>query len=230
MKLSIIIPVYNERETIKELINKVEGVNIGKIEKEIIIVDDFSKDGTREILQELVKNKKIKLLFHDKNYGKGHAIKSGLKVAKGDIILVQDADLEYNPNEYNKLIKPIIENKAKVVYGSRILNKGNGYSSLLFYIGGRAVTAITNILYNSRLSDEPTCYKVFRKDVIDGIKIEGERFEWEPEVTAKILKKGIRIAEVPISYNPRGKEKGKKINWKDGIIAIWTLIKYRFRD
>jgi len=230
MKLSVIIPVYNERETIEEILRKVESVNVGKIQREIIVVDDFSKDGTREILQELAKNKKIKLLFHDRNYGKGHAIKSGLKIARGDIILVQDADLEYNPDEYSELIKPILDGQTKVVYGSRILKKDNKYSSLLFYLGGRIVTAITNLLYNSKLTDEPTCYKVFKKEVIDGIRIDGERFEWEPEVTAKILKKGIKISEVPISYKPRGKEKGKKINWKDGIVAIWTLIKYRFID
>ncbi|MCX8159078.1 MAG: glycosyltransferase family 2 protein [Candidatus Pacearchaeota archaeon] len=230
MKLSIIIPVFNEKTTILEVIKRVKCANIKNVKKEIIVVDDYSDDGTRELLKELERKEKLKIIFHDKNYGKGHAIKSGLKIASGDIVIVQDADLEYNPDEYYELIKPIIDGKEKVVYGSRILNEKNKYSSLSFYLGGRIITFITNFLFNSKLTDEPTCYKVFKKEIIDKITINGERFEWEPEITAKILKKKIKIFEVPISYNPRGKEKGKKIKWVDGIIAIWTLIKYRFCD
>ena len=233
LKLSIIIPAYNEKDTILKILKKVENADIGKNKKEIIIVDDFSKDGTREILEKIKKRKskniQYKVLFHDKNYGKGHAFKTGLKAATGDIILVQDADLEYDPKDYKSLIEPIIQGKARVVYGSRRLNKNNmQYSKLSFLFGGIVLTWITNILFLIHITDEPTCYKVFRTDIIKKIKINGEKFEWEPEVTAKIAKKGIKIYEVPIKYYPRSPEEGKKIKWKDGVEAIWTLIKYRF--
>ena len=230
MKLSIIMPCYNERETLPKILEKVRNVKLkNNLKKEIILVDDFSTDGTREYIKSL--DKEIIKLFHEKNKGKGAAIKSGIKKASGDIIIVQDADLEYEPNDYNKLIEPILEGKAEVVYGSRVLNKKNKkYSHLSFLIGGRLVTFVTNLLFFSRLTDEPTCYKTFKADVIKKIEIEGNRFEWEPEVTAKILKKGIKIHEVPISYFPRKKSEGKKINWKDGVQAIWTLVKYRVRE
>lgn len=228
-KLSIIIPVYNEKDTLLEILRKIKKVKL-PVKKEIILVDDFSTDGTREIVKKLG-SRHIKIFFHDKNYGKGMAIKTGLKNSTGDIIIIQDADLEYDPQDYRNLIKPIINGKAEVVYGSRLLaDKKNKHGHLSFYIGGRIVTIVTNMLFFSRLTDEPTCYKTFKAEVIKKIRIHGNRFEWEPEVTAKILKKGIRIHEVPIAYFPRDKEHGKKINWKDGLQAIWTLVKYRFED
>ncbi len=232
MKLSVLMPVYNEKKSILEILRRVKEVDLGDVKKEIIVVDDFSNDGTRFIL-EGIKDKEIKVFFHRKNYGKGRAVRTALEKSTGEIVIIQDADLEYDPNDYSKLIKPIIEGKSKVVYGSRILGnrgrKGN-YSHFSFYIGGRVVSLFTNILFGSRLTDEPTCYKVFERGLLKGLNIEGERFEWEPEVTAKILKRGIRIDEIPISYFPRNKKEGKKINWKDGVNALWTLLRYRFND
>jgi len=238
MKLSILIPAYNEEKSIQELIAAVKKVNLGDIEKEIIVIDDGSKDKTREIVKEIVREtENITLIEHKHNLGKGGAIKTGISQATGDIIIIQDADLEYNPEEINFIIKPIAEKKALVVYGSRFLSRTQLNKNRLFmkhhksylfaYLGGRMITKITNLLFLSHLTDEPTCYKCFRDDVIQKIKINANGFEWEPEVTAKILKKRIKIVEVPISYNPRTIEEGKKINWKDGFKAIWTLIKYR---
>jgi len=228
MKLSIIIPVYNEKESIEKLIEKVKAVKLGKIKKEIIIIDDFSTDGSREILKK-IKDKQIKVIFHNENKGKGYAIRTGLKQVTGDIVIIQDADLEYDPEDYKKLIKPIIEKQVKVVYGSRILGNNN-YSALSFFLGGKLLTFIANLLYNIKISDEPTCYKVFKTEVIKNLNLECERFEFCPEVTAKIAKKGYKIKEIPISYYPRNKKQGKKINWKDGLEAIWTLIKYKFKN
>ena len=229
-KLSIIIPCYNERDTLPLILEKVKNVKlINNLEREIILVDDFSNDGTREYIKRL-KDKNMLKVFHIKNQGKGAAVKSGIEKASGEIIIIQDADLEYNPEDYNLPIKPIILEKAKVVYGSRTLKRDNKYSYLSFLMGGKLVTLVTNLLYFSRITDEPTCYKTFSSEVIKNINIEGNRFEWEPEVTAKILKKKIKIYEVPISYSPRSREEGKKINWRDGIQAIWTLLKYRFKE
>ena len=222
MKVSVVIPVYNERETVEHLVERVKKVNISGVDKEIIVVDDGSTDGTGEVLKGI---KGIWIKFHEKNRGKGSALKTGIGVSTGDIILVQDADLEYSPEDYPRLIKPIVDGKAKVVYGSRLLGN-NQRGRLWFYFGGITVTKFTNLLYRSKLTDEPTCYKVFHKDlrpVLLGAK--GQRFEWEPEVTAKILKAGHDICEVPISYAPR--KKGKKIGVRDGIYALWTLLKYR---
>ena len=222
MKVSVVIPVYNERETVEHLVERVKKVNISGVDKEIIVVDDGSTDGTGEVLKGI---KGIRIKFHEKNRGKGSALKTGIGVSTGDIILVQDADLEYSPEDYPRLIKPIVDGKAKVVYGSRLLGN-NQRGRLWFYLGGITVTKFTNLLYRSKLTDEPTCYKVFHKDlrpVLLGAK--GQRFEWEPEVTAKILKAGHDIYEVPISYVPR--KKGKKIGAWDGIYALWTLLKYR---
>lgn len=226
MKLSIIIPVFNEKNTIKQILEKVESVDLGNMEKEIIIVDDGSTDGTKEILSNLQKNYKI--IYHNKNMGKGAAIRSGIKEATGDIITIQDADLEYDPNDYKKLVQPIIENKASVVYGSRILNKDNKYVSLIYGWGGKLVTAFANWLYWTNLTDEPTCYKVFRADVLKNLDLKCRGFEFCPEVTAKTLKAGHKILEIPISYNPRSTKQGKKIKYRDGLIAIWTLLKYKF--
>lgn len=232
MKLSIIIPVYNEEKTINQILEKVLKVKLN-LEKEIIVVDDCSKDETLNILK---KRNSIILLQHEKNKGKGAAIKSGFKKATGDIILIQDADLEYDPNDYPKLLKPILENKTKVVYGSRFLNKkliffGKNKTNLPFHwIGNRFLTFLTSILYRQRITDMETCYKVFRKEVLNNIHINSNRFEFEPEITAKISKAGYKIYEVPIDYKVRSYEEGKKITVLDGIKALYYLIKYRVKN
>ena len=226
-KISVIVPVYNEKKTIKTLLERVKAVAL-PLEKEIIVVDDGSGDGSTEILKNV---DGIRLIHHTKNKGKGAAVKTGLSHATGDIIIIQDGDLEYDPQDYKELIKPILENKAKVVYGSRMLNKKNkNHSSTSFYLGGITLSFLTNILYSSHITDEPTCYKTFRADIIKTIALESDGFEFCPEVTAKILKKGIKIYEVPIAYNPRSVKDGKKLNWKDGWRAIFTLLKHRFKN
>ncbi|MBU2576598.1 MAG: glycosyltransferase family 2 protein [Nanoarchaeota archaeon] len=228
MKLSVIIPVYNERKTVEKIVSRVKVADIGDVEKEIILVDDFSSDGTREILDKI---KGVELLFHEKNQGKGSALKTGIAKSTGDIIIVQDADLEYSPEEYAILIKPIMEKKTKVVYGSRLLKKENHQGKFIFYLGGRTVTFFTNLLYGSKLTDEPTCYKVFHKDLKPILLgAEGKHFEWEPEVTAKLIRKGHKILEVPISYDARTEAEGKKIGFKDGFQALWVLLKWRFKS
>jgi len=230
MLLSVIIPVYNERNTILKILEKVKSVKIDKIDKEIIIVDDFSTDGTREILENLKgKDEKLKIIFQKKHVGKGFAIRTALKFVEGEIVLIQDADLEYDPNEYPKLIEPILEGKAKVVYGSRVLKK-NPKASIIFYIGGRFLSFLTNLLYGTNITDEPTGYKVFSTDVLKSIDLKCLGFEFCPEVTAKVAKKGYKIYEVPINYNPRSIKEGKKIRFKDALKAVFTLIKYRFID
>ena len=225
MKLSVIIPLYNEKTTIFKVIEKVRSV---PLEKEMIIVDDFSTDGTRDAIRKLEKEKDIKIVYHDKNKGKGAAIRTAIKHVSGDIVIIQDADLEYDPNDYIDLVKPITDGIASVVYGSRQLGKSSGRSYVSFYLGGRFLTILTNILYGSKITDEPTCYKVFKTEVLTSIPLTCERFEFCPEVTAKVLKRKIPIVEVPIHYHPRKKEEGKKIRWKDGVQAIWTLVRYRF--
>ena len=224
MLLSVLIPAYNEVHNIQNILNKIGEVNIPK---EIIVVDDGSTDGTRELLNTL-KSDTIKVVFHEKNQGKGGAIRTAIEHSKGDIIIIQDADLEYDPQDYYKLIPVIESGKEKVVYGSRFLNKQNKHSYFSFFLGGQVVTWITNILYFQNLSDEPTCYKVFDAKLLKSIKLNCTGFEFCPEVTAKIAKLGYKIPEVPISYYPRSISEGKKINWKDGVEAIWVLFKYRF--
>lgn len=226
MKLSVIMPVYNEKNTIKEIIKKVEAINLPK---EIIIIDDYSHDGTREIIQDEINQKNVIKIFHSENKGKGSCIRTGLEKASGDIIIIQDGDLEYDPEDYYKLVKPIMEGKADVVYGSRVLGK-NKFSYLRYGLGGKFLSFLTNVLYGSNITDESTCYKVFKTDLIKSLNLKCKKFEFCPEVTARVLKKGYKILELPISYYPRKIEEGKKINWKDGLIAIWTLIKYRFVD
>lgn len=231
MKISVILPAYNEEKTITKIIDLVHNVKlIDGVTKELIIIDDGSTDLTFEkIMQAKIRFKKIKFVKHEQNKGKGAAVKSGIEIATGDIIIIQDADLEYNPQDFNALIMPIVEGKAEVVYGSRRLNKSNKkHSSISFFIGGLFITWLFNILYSQEISDEPTCYKVFKSEVIKNIGIKEAGFNWEPEVSAKIAKKKIKIFEVPIRYNPRSKKEGKKIKWKDGFDAIWTLLKYRF--
>tara|TARA_Y100000310_G_scaffold342995_1_gene448654 strand:- start:19881 stop:20576 length:696 start_codon:yes stop_codon:yes gene_type:complete len=231
MKLSIIIPVYNEEKSVIQVINKVKNVKLNKVEKEIVVVDDFSTDATKESLEKL-KDSSIKVFFHQKNQGKGAAIRTALKHATGDVILIQDADLEYNPEEYERLLRPIMENRTKVVYGSRLnaIKKNLKKMYKLHYLGNFFLTIMTNILYGAKITDMETGYKVFRKEVITNMNLKAKRFDFEPEITAKILKKGYRIIEVPIDFMGRKFNEGKKITWRDGIKASYYLIKYRFTD
>ena len=231
LKLSVIIPVYNEEKTIDAVIGSVQKVALKDIKKEIIVVDDFSTDNTRKILLGLM-DSNLKIFFHQKNQGKGTAIRTGLKHVTGDIILIQDADLEYNPSEYGKLLRPIIEDNKNVVYGTRLEYIKHNVKNMnrLHFIGNVFLTYITNLLYNTKITDMETGYKVFRKDVIDKINIKAKRFDFEPEITAKILKKGYTICEVPITFKARKFNEGKKITWRDGIKALFYLIRYRFFD
>lgn len=228
MKVSIIIPVYNEEKTIIPLLNKVLE---SQIEKEIIIVNDGSSDNTKQLLTEFKKEYsgsiEIKIINLSKNIGKGFAIRTGLKYINGDIILIQDADLELDPTDYTELIAPIIENKSAVVFGNRFQRHLEDVR-LISFIGNFIVTTFTNILFRTNLSDEATGYKVFKKDVLDNMKLNCKGFEFCPEITAKILKAGYSIVEVPITFHPRTHAEGKKVKWWDGIIALWTLFKYRF--
>lgn len=228
-KVSIIIPVFNEKDTLKLLLDKVLQANFSGLEKEIILVDDCSNDGTTDILKELSQNYKV--LFHEKNQGKGAAIRTAIKEATGDFVVIQDADLEYLPDDYDKLLPLLINNEADVVYGSRFRNQENSKNFILKNkLANLFLTMLTNILYGAQITDMETCYKAFKREFIQSITIKSNRFDFEPEITAKIMKKKARLKEIPISYFGRGHEEGKKINWKDGIHAILTLIKYRFID
>ena len=226
MRLSVIIPVYDEEATIQEILKQVRAVNLAH---EIIVVDDGSTDGTRDLLQQEENQAGTIVIYHGRNQGKGAAVRTGFDRATGDILLIQDADLEYDPRDYPMLIRPIEEGRVKVVYGSRFLGPRK---AMLFWhmLGNKFLTLLTNVLYNAILSDMETCYKVFKADIIRDIPLRSHRFDFEPEVTAKVLKRGYRIYEVPISYNGREWEEGKKITWRDGVIALWTLIRYRFTD
>lgn len=221
--LSVIIPVYNEKTTIAQVIEKVLAVEL-PLEKEIIVVDDGSTDGTTEILQSQNQSK-IVFYFTPVNIGKGAAVRIGLKLAKGDIILIQDADLELDPNEYKMLLQPILQGQTQVVYGSRFLKKNK--VPILRRVANRALTSLTNKLYNTNLTDMETAYKVFTAKLANKLSLKANRFEIEPEITARICQAGYKIAEVPISYRPRTKYEGKKINWKDGVRAMWMLCKCR---
>jgi len=227
MKLSIIIPCYNEDKTILEILRKIEAVNLGSIEKEIIIIDDGSNQQTKDVLKSL--KDKYLIIFLPKNFGKGYALRQGFKQASGDIILIQDADLELDPQNYNSLIRPILNKETEVVYGSRYLNtKNDWHNNSLNFFCVKFLTFITNFLYRSHITDEATCYKVFRASLLKSIPLNCYGFEFCLEVTAKILKKKIKIKEVPINYYPRTIDQGKKVKIRDGFIALWTLIKYRF--
>jgi len=223
MKLSIIIPVYNEQDTIEETLRRVQAVEANK---EIIIVDDGSTDGTREILQGYHANG-CQILFHPANQGKGSAIRTALPYVTGDIVIIQDADLEYDPQEYSLLMQPFVEQNADIVYGSRFL-KGCPRMRLPNRIANKILAWTASLLFAARLTDEATCYKAFRREIITSLPLTCKRFEFCPEVTARLLRRGYHIHEVPISYTPRTAKEGKKISWKDGFIALWTLIKYRF--
>ncbi len=225
MKITVIIPAYNEEKTIQEIITK---VLLTKIPEEIIVVDDGSKDRTKEVLVRFVEQKKIRLIVHEKNRGKGAAVITGFSHATGDVIIIQDADLEYDPREYPALLKPIEEGIADVVYGSRFLGAPRRPTMFWHMVANKLLTFLTNILFNNILTDMETGYKVFRREAVQGMNLHARRFDFEPEFTAKILKRKARIYEVPISFTPRNYEEGKKIQLKDAFVAVWTLIKYRF--
>jgi glycosyltransferase involved in cell wall biosynthesis len=233
MKLSIIIPVFNEKETIEPLLRRVLGTSKPEVPvHEIIVVDDGSTDGTTEILTRIAKEStqpSLKILVHPRNQGKGAAIRTALSHISGDAVLIQDADLEYHPEEYSLLIKPIVEYGADVVYGSRFLGI---HRAFLFwhYLGNKTLTLVTNLLFDSMLSDMEVGFKAFRTEVIKSIPLQARGFDFEPEITAKVLKRKLKLYEVPITYSGRDYSEGKKITWKDGLTAVWTLIKYRFRD
>ncbi len=225
MKLSIVIAVYNEKQTILEILRRVEEV---PLPKEVIVVDDFSSDGTRELLQSLPPSSERKILYQPKNLGKGAALRAGFGAVSGDIVVVQDADLEYDPAEYPGLIQPILGNKADVVYGSRFLSGPHRVLFFWHYVANRFLTTVSNMLTDLNLSDMETCYKVFRADILKKIRLRENRFGFEPEFTAKVARARCRIYEVPISYHGRDYTEGKKIGWKDGAAALYFILKYRF--
>jgi glycosyltransferase involved in cell wall biosynthesis len=226
-KLSVIVPVYDERNTVVEVVRRMRAVDI-PLEREFVLVDDGSTDGTSEVLRQLA-DSTVRVVYHDRNRGKGAAIRTGLAQVTGDLVLVQDADLEYDPEDWPKLLAPVLRGKAQVVYGSRFTGERRNML-FLHWIGNRFLSLVTNLLYNTTLSDMETCYKLFDRRVLESITLHASRFEFEPEVTAKVLRRGIRIYEVPISYAGREFHEGKKITWRDGIVALWTLVKYRFVD
>jgi glycosyltransferase involved in cell wall biosynthesis len=224
--LSVVMPVYNERQTIEEIIARVLAV---PVRKELIVVDDGSKDGTRDILTRLQAELGFKLVFQEKNQGKGAALRRGFEEVAGDLVVIQDADLEYSPEEFPELIALICQGRADVVFGSRFLGR---HRVFLFthYLGNRLLTLLTNVLYNTMLTDMETCYKVMRTEVLRAFSVKSDGFGIEPELTAKIFKRGFRVYEVPITYDGRGYEDGKKITWRDGVVALWVLLKYRFSE
>ncbi len=226
-KITILVPVYNEVSTLETIVKKLEETDFCGLEKEIILIDDYSTDGTRDLYQKFP----YKVLYHDYNQGKGAALRTGFKEATGDIIVIQDADLEYDPVDYAPLIKLILDGKADVCYGTRLAG-GKPSRSFMFthWLGNKFLSLTTNILYGSTLTDMETCYKAFRADFIKGIEIKSNRFDFEPEITAKVLKRGARLYELPVSYYGREFSEGKKITWVDGFHALWALVKFRFTD
>jgi glycosyltransferase involved in cell wall biosynthesis len=227
MKLSVIIPVYNEVESIRITLKRVQAT---KMAREIIVVDDGSQDGTREILKKLDGRGGVRIILHEKNQGKGAAVRTGMAAARGDLLLIQDADLEYDPRDYPHLLQPLQEGLADVVYGSRFLGGPRRVVMFWHMVANQILTFMTNILYDTILTDMETGYKVFRRDVVEGLNLHADGFDFEPEFTAKVLKHNYRIFEVPITFNPRDYSQGKKIKFHDAFEAVWTLVKYRFVD
>ena len=246
MRLSIIMPVFNERATLENIVRRVQSVDLTvnpagdnpqlpgpmALEREIVIVDDGSTDGTRAILDQwrAASPPDMQIIYHEHNQGKGAALRTGFRHATGDILVIQDADLEYDPRDYLKLLEPLLEGRSPVIYGSRFLGGPRSAMSLTHTLGNQILTVITNLLYGTSLSDMETCYKCFHRDVIQGMPLRSRAFEIEPELTAKILKRGYTIFEVPISYNGRTFHEGKKIDWRDGFAAVRSLVRYRFAD
>ncbi|MFO7691986.1 MAG: glycosyltransferase family 2 protein [Vicinamibacterales bacterium] len=224
--LSVVMPVYNEKDTIEEILSRVAAV---PVRKEIIVVDDCSTDGSRALLAEIQTRIPFRLLLQDRNQGKGAALRRGFAEVAGDLVIIQDADLEYSPEEYPELVALICEGRADVVYGSRFLGR---HRVFLFthYLGNRLLTLLTNVLYNTMLTDMETCYKVMRTEVLRSFALRSNGFGIEPELTAKIFKRGYRVYEVPITYDGRGYDEGKKITWRDGVVALWVLLRYRFSE
>lgn len=229
MKISVVIPVFNEREFVSEIVRRVLSVRLDGHQKEVIVVDDCSVDGTRDILRDM-RMADVQVLFHERNRGKGAALRTGFDRVSGDVVIIQDADLEYNPEEYATLLKPILDGHADVVYGSRFLGGPHRVHLFWHMVGNRVLTLLSNMMSNLNLTDMETCYKVFKREVISGMKLRSDRFGFEPEFTQKVARAGWRVYEVPISYHGRDYSEGKKIGWKDGISAIYTIIKYRFVD
>lgn len=233
MLLSIIIPLYNEEKTISVVLEKIEKIfKTTSFKYEVVIVDDGSKDNSVSIIEKTIKNlcESYKLYRAERNQGKGAAIRLGLQYATGEYVVIQDADLEYDPRDILTMIEQVQTHKLNVLYGSRILNKQNQCQNKMFYLGGRLVTLVANILFLQNITDEPTCYKMFKTDILRKMELNCNGFEFCPEVTAKISKMGYKIKEIPISYYPRTIEEGKKISWLDGVEAIWTLVRYRFSN
>jgi len=241
MKLSVIVPVYNEMETIAEILRRVRAVDLSvpvgygpengslvNLQREVVVVDDGSSDGTREILARWTDDPHVAVIYHEENQGKGAAVRTGLGHASGDVMLIQDADLEYDPRDYRAMLQPILEERSQVVYGSRF--RGGPTKAMFFWhmIGNRFLTLVTNVLYDSILSDMETCYKVFTREVADQLDLKASGWGFDPEITAQILRLGYRIYEVPITYTGREFDEGKKIGWRDGLTVLWTLVKYRF--
>jgi glycosyltransferase involved in cell wall biosynthesis len=226
-KLSVIVPVYNERNTVVEILRRMRAVDL-PVDREFIVVDDGSDDGTRAVLSQLG-DSTTKILKHPTNRGKGAAIRTALQHVTGDLVLIQDADLEYDPEDWLRLIGPVLKGRARVVYGSRFTGE---HRNMLFlhWCGNKALSLVTNLLYNTTLSDMETCYKLFDRDVLRTITVKSDRFDFEPEITAKVLRQGVRIYEVPISYAGREFDEGKKITWRDGFAAMYALVKFRFVD
>lgn len=226
-KLSVIVPVFNERNTVAEIVRRMRLVDL-PMDREIVLVDDGSDDGTRPVLSQL-QDSTVKVVLRARNEGKGAAIRTGLEHVTGDLVLIQDADLEYDPDDWPLLLAPVLKGKAVVVYGSRFTGERRNML-FLHWVGNRLLSLVTNLLYNTTLSDMETCYKLFDRRVIEGITLRSDRFDFEPEVTAKVLRRGVRIYEVPISYAGREFHEGKKITWRDGFSALFALVKYRFVD